>query len=154
MNQSIHQFTVKDIKGNNVSLEEYKGKVLLIVNTATKCGFTPQLGPMEELYAEFKEQGFEILAFPSNDFANQEPREGEEIAQFCMLNYNASYTIFDKIHVKGKSVAPLYKFLSTKKDNGKVGIKPMWNFHKYLIDKNGKVSTVLFPRLPIQTQKR
>ena len=145
MEQSIHQFKVKDIDNKEVSLEEYKGKVLLVVNTASKCGFTPQLDDMDELYKEFRDQGLEILAFPSNDFAGQEPLEGEEIKQFCMTRYNAEYPIFEKVHVKGKEVHPLYQFLSDKKQNGKVGAKPRWNFHKYLIDKNGKVVNFFFP---------
>lgn len=139
MNQSIHQFTVKNIKGEDVSLEKYKGKALLIVNTASRCGFTPQLNGMKELYEEFKGQDFEILAFPSNDFAGQEPLDGEDLAQFCMVKYEAEYPIFDKVQVKGKGAAPLFKFLSDKKKNGKINSVPKWNFHKYLVDKDGKV---------------
>lgn len=138
-NNSIHQFTVKDASGKEVSLSDYKGKALLIVNTASKCGFTPQLDDMEKLYEEFKEEGFEVLAFPSNDFAGQEPLEGEAIQQFCVTKYNAQYPIFEKTVVKGKDASPLYKFLADKKLNGKVSSKPKWNFHKYLIDKEGKV---------------
>lgn len=136
---SVHQFTVKDASGKEVSLADYKGKALLIVNTASQCGFTPQLDDMEKLYEEFKEDGFEVLAFPSNDFAGQEPLDGEAIQQFCMTKYNAQYPIFDKMVVKGKDASPLYKFLSDKKLNGKVSSKPKWNFHKYLVDKEGKV---------------
>ena len=138
-NNSIHQFTVKDASGKEVSLADYKGKALLIVNTASQCGFTPQLDDMEKLYEEFKEDGFEVLAFPSNDFAGQEPLDGEAIQQFCMTKYNAQYPIFDKMVVKGKDASPLYKFLSDKKLNGKVSSKPKWNFHKYLVDKEGRV---------------
>ncbi len=137
--KSIHQFSVTNIDGKLVNLEQYKGKVLLIVNTASQCGFTPQLKAMTELYEEFKSEDFEILAFPSNDFANQEPLEGKDIAQFCMLKYEAEYPIFEKIHVKGKDANPLFQFLSSKKKNGNVNSKPKWNFHKYLVDKNGKV---------------
>lgn len=139
MGQSIYQFTVKDIEGNDVALEKYKGKVLLIVNTASKCGFTPQLNGMKELYNEFKDQGLEILAFPSNDFAGQEPLDGEDLAQFCMVKYEAEYPIFDKVNVKGDNACELYQFLSDKKKNGKINSKPKWNFHKYLVDKEGKV---------------
>jgi glutathione peroxidase len=139
MEQTIHQFTVKNIEGNDVSLEQYKGKVLLIVNTASKCGFTPQLNGMKELYEEFKGEDFEILAFPSNDFAGQEPLDGKELAQFCMIKYEAEYPIFDKVHVKGKNASELYQFLADKKKNGKVNSIPKWNFHKYIIDKEGKV---------------
>ncbi len=136
---SIHQFKVKDALGKEVSLADYKGKALLIVNTASQCGFTPQLDDMEKLYEEFKEEGFEVLAFPSNDFAGQEPLDGEAIQQFCMTKYNAQYPIFEKTVVTGKDASPLFKFLSDKKLNGKVSSKPKWNFHKYLVDKDGKV---------------
>ncbi len=139
MSNSIHQFQVEDTTGAIVDLKKYAGKVLLVVNTASKCGFTPQLKDMEQLYAEYKDQGLEVLAFPSNDFAGQEPLEGEAIAQFCMTKYEASYPIFNKIKVKGKEVHPLYDFLSDKSKNGKVSSKPKWNFHKYLVDKEGKV---------------
>ena len=139
MKDTIHQFTVKNIEGEDVSLSDYKGKVMLIVNTASKCGFTPQLDAMEKLYEEYKDEGFEILAFPSNDFAGQEPLEGEEIKQFCVTQYNANYPIFEKVHVKGKDVHPLFDFLSDKSKNGKVNSTPKWNFHKYLVDRDGKV---------------
>lgn len=139
MSQSIHQFTVKDTKGNDVPLSQYKDKVVLIVNTASKCGFTPQLEAMTKLYNEYKDQGFELLAFPSNDFGGQEPLEGEALEQFCVLKYEADYPIFDKVHVKGSKATELYKFLSSKKLNGKVSSTPKWNFHKYLIDRDGKV---------------
>jgi len=139
MEKSIFQFKVNDIRGNEVSLDKFKGKVLLIVNTASKCGFTPQLDGMDKLYEEFKEEGFEILAFPSNDFAGQEPLDGKELEQFCVIKYNAKYPIFEKTHVKGKSASPLFQFLSSKKLNGKVSSAPKWNFHKYLVDKEGRV---------------
>lgn len=138
-NPSVHQFTVNDIHGQPVSLEKYSGKVLLVVNTASKCGFTPQLEDMAELYKEFREDGLEILAFPSNDFAGQEPLDGEAIEQFCVLNYDAEYPIFDKVHVKGEEADDLFRFLSSKKENGRISSAPKWNFHKYLIDKNGQV---------------
>lgn len=137
--KSIHQFKAKDIDGNEVSLEKYKGKVLLIVNTASKCGFTPQLDAMEELYKEYKDEDFEILAFPSNDFGGQEPLEGEALKQFCMIDYKAEYPIFDKVHVKGKGAHPLFEFLSDKSQNGAVNSIPKWNFHKYIVDKTGQV---------------
>ena len=137
--QSIHQFSVKNIEGEEVKLASYEGKVLLIVNTASKCGFTPQLETMEKLYSEFHEEGFEILAFPSNDFAGQEPLDGKAIQEFCVLNYKANYPIFEKLSVKGKNAAELFKFLSSKKLNGRLNSVPKWNFHKYLIDKEGRV---------------
>lgn len=138
-NPSIHQFTVNDVHGKPIPLSKYKGKVLLVINTASKCGFTPQLEEMTKLYSEFREDGLEILAFPSNDFAGQEPLEGTDIEQFCVLNYDAEYPIFEKVHVKGSKTSDLYRFLSSKKENGRVSSVPKWNFHKYLIDKNGQV---------------
>jgi glutathione peroxidase len=136
---TVHDFQVKDLEGHEVPLSNYKGKVLLIVNTASKCGFTPQLEDMEAVYKEFKGQGLEVLAFPSNDFNDQEPLEGAAIRQFCVTKYEAEYPIFDKIHVKGENADPLYKFLSDKTQNGVFSSVPKWNFHKYLVDKNGKV---------------
>lgn len=142
--QSIHQFKVRNIDGEEVNLADYEGKVLMVVNTASKCGFTPQLDDMEDIYREFREEGFEILAFPSNDFAGQEPLEGKEIQQFCQLKYEASYPIFDKVHVKGGEAHPVYHFLSSRSENGKLSSTPRWNFHKYLIDKEGKVRTFFY----------
>jgi len=139
MSESIHQFKVKNLSGDEVSLEDYKGKVLLIVNTASECGFTPQFKNLENIYRKYKDRGLEILGFPSNDFLGQEPLEGEEIQNFCEKNYGVSFPIFDKVHVKGSKASPLYKFLSDKKQNGKVSSTPKWNFHKYLVDKEGKV---------------
>lgn len=139
MSKSIHQFKVEDTTGKIVDLSDYKGKVLLIVNTASKCGFTPQLDGMETLYADYKDKGVEVLAFPSNDFAGQEPLEGEAIQQFCVLEYNASYPIFNKVHVKGKDAHELFKFLSDKSKNGNVNSIPKWNFHKYLVNQEGEV---------------
>ena len=139
MDQSVHQFTVRNIDGEEVSLKDYEGKVVMIVNTASKCGFTPQLKDMEELYAEFRKDQFEILAFPSNDFAGQEPLEGEAIKQFCQINYNAEYPIFDKVHVKGSQAHELFKFLGSKRENGTANASPKWNFYKYLIGPDGKL---------------
>jgi glutathione peroxidase len=137
--KSIHQFTVKDLSGEEVSLEKYKGKVLLVVNTASACGFTPQLKEMEALYQEYKDQGVEVLAFPSNDFGKQEPLEGAAIQEFCELRFKTSFPIFEKSHVKGAQQSELYQFLSSKKENGAVNSTPKWNFHKYLIDQQGRV---------------
>ena len=135
---SVHQFKVKDGKGNEVDMADYKGKVLLIVNTATGCGFSGQLESMEKLYEDFKPKGLEVLAFPSNDF-DQEAKDGENLHQFCEVRYGAKYKIFDKVHVKGSNAIDLFKFLSDKKQNGKVGVSPKWNFQKYLVDKDGQV---------------
>lgn len=139
ISKTIHQFEVKNIRGEKVNLSEYKDKVLLIVNTASKCGFTPQLKTLEELYQTYKDQGFEILAFPSNNFGQQEPLEGAAIEEFCSLEFRTTFPIFDKVDVKGKNASELYQFLSDKKKNGAVNSTPKWNFHKYLVDKEGKV---------------
>ena len=139
MSKSIHQFTVNDLDGKPVSLAKFKGKVLLIVNTASKCGFTPQLEGMTKIYKEYKEEGFEVLAFPSNNFAGQEPLDGSAIQQFCSLNYQAEYPIFEKSNVKGDDTNPLFQFLADKSKNGKTSSVPKWNFHKYLINQEGEV---------------
>ncbi|NNE29858.1 MAG: glutathione peroxidase [Saprospiraceae bacterium] len=139
MGKSIYQFEVQDVQGNTVSLEDYSGKVLLIINTASRCGFTPQLKGMEEIHEKYKDQGFSILAFPSNDFGSQEPLEGAAIQEFCQLNYASTYPIFKKIKVTGENADPLYQFLQSKDQNGKVNSKAKWNFHKYLINKQGEV---------------
>lgn len=136
---SVYQFTVNTLEGKSVELSQYEGKVLLIVNTASQCVLTPQLSKLEKLYQQFRDQGFEILAFPSDDFLNQEPLEGEEIKYFCVNNFEVSFPIFDKIHVKGDKASHLYKFLSNRQLNGRVNTAPVWNFHKYLIDREGKV---------------
>lgn len=137
--RSIHQFTVKDLSGNDVLLESYKGKALLIVNTASKCGYTPQLAQLERLHEKYKDKGFSVLAFPSNDFGGQEPLKGEAIREFCKENYGVTFPVFEKVHVKGSKATPLFQFLSDKKLNGAVSSTPRWNFHKYLIDKEGRV---------------
>lgn len=138
--ETVYQFTVKDLYGNDVSLESFKGKVLLIVNTASECGLTPQLKGLESLYETYKDRGLVVLGFPSNDFGGQEPLQGEAIEQFCTKNYGVTFPIFDKVKVKGKEACPLYQFLADRDRNGKVSASPMWNFHKYLIDREGHVA--------------
>ncbi len=139
MQNTIYQFEVEDVNGKTVSMDQFKGKVMLVINTASKCGFTPQLAGMAEVHEKYKDQGFSVVAFPSNDFGGQEPLEGVELEQFCQTKYEAEYPIFNKIHVKGNEVAPIFKFLSNKSENGKVNSSPKWNFHKYLIDREGRV---------------
>ena len=129
---TIYQFTVNDLSGNAVPLENFKGKVLLIVNTASACGFTPQLKDLEELYQEYQEKGLEILAFPSNDFGGQEPLDGAAIQEFCDLRFKTTFPIFAKSHVKGSDQSDLFRFLSNKSENGQVNVAPKWNFQKYL----------------------
>ena len=143
--KSIYQFTVKRLDGKDVSLVDYKNKVLLIVNTASGCGFTPQLKDLEILFEEFSRDDFAILAFPSNDFGTQEPLEGKQIEDFCTVNYGVTFDLFEKIRVRGEFADPLYKFLSNKKSNGRVNASPRWNFHKYLINHEGKVMDFFYP---------
>lgn len=131
---SVYEFTVKDNKGNNVSLSEFKGKVLLVVNTATRCGLTPQYEGLESLYEKYKDQGFEILDFPCNQFAFQAPGDAQAIDSFCTLKYNTKFRRFEKIKVNGKDAAPLYQYLKQQKP-GRIE----WNFAKFLIDRNGEV---------------
>lgn len=136
---SVHDIAVKEISGKDKSLSDYKGKVLLIVNTASKCGFTPQFKDLEALYQDYKDKDFEILGFPSNQFQNQEPLEGEDLSEFCEINYGVTFKIFDKVDVKGEHAAPLFQYLSNKDLNGEVNSTPKWNFHKYLVNKECKV---------------
>ena len=135
---SIYGFKVMSNKGEEISLEQYKGKVLLIVNTATGCGFTPQYKGLEELYLKHHEEGFEILDFPCNQFAHQAPGSDAEIQQFCTLRYNTTFPRFKKIEVNGDKEEPLYTFLKTQQ-KGKMGDNIKWNFTKFLVDKEGNV---------------
>ena len=134
----IYDFTVKGRAGEDVSLADYKGKVLLVVNTATGCGFTPQYEGLQKLYDTHKDKGFEVLDFPCNQFANQAPGTNEEIQSFCTLNYGTTFPRFAKIDVNGKNASDLFKFL--KKEKGSVlGSSIKWNFTKFLIDREGNV---------------
>jgi glutathione peroxidase len=144
IDKSIYRFNVKKLNGEEVSLADYKDKVLLIVNTASQCGFTPQLKELAELKDAFEGQDFQILAFPSNDFGGQEPLEGEELAQFCEVQ-RVNYPVFEKIRVRGPYADPLYKFFADKKENGKLNSVPRWNFHKFLINKSGQVTDFFYP---------
>jgi glutathione peroxidase len=134
----IYDFIVKNNMDKEVSLNEYKGKVLLIVNTASKCGFTPQFAGLQKLYEKYGNEKFEILAFPCNQFANQEPKTDEEIKTFCALNYGTTFPIFKKIEVNGKNAEPLFKYLR-EKTPGLLGDALKWNFTKFLIDSKGNV---------------
>jgi glutathione peroxidase len=135
----IHEFTVDDLRGRPVPLEQFKGKVLLVVNTASKCGFTPQYAGLEELHKKLHEKGLEVLGFPCNQFGQQEPGAADEIATFCERNYGVSFTMFSKIDVNGANTAPLYAYLKDEAPGllGTTAIK--WNFTKFLIDRTGKV---------------
>jgi glutathione peroxidase len=133
---NVHDFKVKANDGTEVSLSRYKGKALLIVNTASECGYTPQYKGLEELYQAYKGRGLEVLAFPSNDFGGQEPGTNAEIKKFCELRYKTTFPLFAKIPVKGPKADPLYRYLTTLPANGG-GVT--WNFNKFLVDPAGKV---------------
>ena len=138
-NGNIFDFVVKDIEGTEVSLSRFKGKALLLVNVASKCGFTPQYAGLQTLYERYRDKGFEILGFPANDFLWQEPDSDSEIRQFCSTKYNVSFPLFSKISVKGKNIHPLYKLLTEKETNPRFSGKITWNFNKFLVDRNGEV---------------
>ncbi len=161
---NLYDLNVKDIKKNDVSLKDYEGKVLLIVNTATGCGFTPQYEGLEKLYKQYKDQGFEILDFPCNQFLNQAPGSDAELAEFCQLKFGTSFKTFAKINVNGDDADPLYTYLKTEapqefEDKEANAFKKVlndlkqtftgdsikWNFTKFLVDRNGKVITRFSP---------
>ena len=170
--KTVYDFTVKDRQGKEVNLSEYQGKVLLIVNTATGCGFTPHYEPLEAMYRDLKDQGFEILDFPSNQFANQAPGSDDEIHEFCTLKFGTEFPQFKKIDVNGEDADPLFAFLATEKpfegfgkglklaalakfadmNNKKFGDKAYikWNFTKFLIDREGKVLARFEPTVDMQ----
>ena len=136
--KNLYDFTVKNKKGESVSLAEYKGKVVLIVNIATKCGFTPQLTGLEELWNTYQDKGLVILGFPCNQFANQNPGSDDQTQEFCSLNYGVTFPVMKKINVNGNDADPLYKWLKSKK-GGILWSAIKWNFTKFLINKNGEV---------------
>jgi len=138
--KTVHDFTVTDINGESFDMAQLAGKKILIVNTASKCGFTPQYEGLEKLYQTYKDDNFVVVAFPSNDFKNQEPGSNEEIKQFCKRNYGVSFPLMSKISVKkGEDQHPLYQWLTHKSKNGVMDSKVNWNFQKYMIDEQGKL---------------
>lgn len=141
---SVHDYEVETIDGQKVKLSDYRGKVLLIVNVASKCGYTPQYADLQALYEKRKSDGLEILAFPANNFMNQEPGSNAEIKNFCSTNYGVTFPVFSKISVKGDDVHPLYKLL-TESTNEKV----KWNFQKYLVGRDGKPVAVFTPAFKV-----
>ena len=169
---TIYDFTVKDRQGNDVSLSEYNGKVLLIVNTATGCGFTPHYDPLERMYKEMREKGFEILDFPCNQFADQAPGDDEAIHSFCTMKFGTEFPRFQKIDVNGENASPLFAYLATEKpcvgfgkgiknfflkkfadmNNKKYGDKAYikWNFTKFLVDREGNVVARFEPTVDMQ----
>jgi glutathione peroxidase len=137
--KSVLDFTLKNIDGKETRLSEYRGKVLLMVNVASKCGYTPQYEGLQAIYAKFRDQGLVVMGFPANNFLGQEPGTDEEIKQFCTLKYNVSFPMFAKISVKGADIHPLYQFLTSKETNPEFGGDITWNFNKFLVDRNGKI---------------
>jgi glutathione peroxidase len=137
--KSVYDFTVKDIDGKSVKLDRYKGKTLLIVNTASRCGNTPQYASLEKLYQKYKGRGLRILAFPSNDFGQQEPGSDGQIKEFCTAQYKTTFDLFSKVEVKGANQTPLYKYLTSKETDPNFGGDVEWNFAKFLIGRDGKV---------------
>lgn len=137
--RSIYEFTMKDIDGREVKLETYKGKVAMIVNVASKCGYTPQYEGLEAIQDKYGARGFTVLGFPANNFLGQEPGTEAEIKEFCSTNFGVSFPLFAKISVTGKDQHPFYTYLTSKESNPEFGGDITWNFNKFLVDKNGKV---------------
>lgn len=146
METTIYQFKVKDIKGNDFDLASLKGKKVMIVNTASECGLTPQYKQLEELYETFKNKNFVIIGFPANNFGAQEPGSNEKIESFCSLNYGVTFPMMSKISVKGDDTHPLYQFLTQKKLNQIIDSEVQWNFQKYLINPDGTLYKVIAPQ--------
>ena len=145
--KSIHNFNVQDIYGNKFDFKTLKGKKVMVVNTASKCGLTYQYENLENLYSQYKNNNFVIIGFPANNFLWQEPGSDEKIASFCKENYGVSFPMMSKISVKGSSMHPIYKFLTNKSENGVLDSSVSWNFQKYLIDENGFIVRVISPRM-------
>lgn len=145
MSNTIYQFKVEDLYGDTFDFSTLKGKKIMIVNTASKCGLTPQYEDLEKLYNQYKDQNFIIIGFPANNFMSQEPGSNEEIAEFCTKNYGVSFPMMSKISVKGKDTHPIYEFLTTKSKNGVEDSKVKWNFQKYLIGEEGILEKVIDP---------
>ena len=137
--RSVHDFTATDIDGQKASLSKFKGKVMLIVNTASECGFTSQYEGLQKIYEKYRDKGLVVLAFPANDFMNQEPLENKDIKEFCQVNYGVTFPVFSKIHVKGPAIHPLYRYLTSESANHKHGGDIGWNFVKFLVGRNGDV---------------
>ena len=136
--QSIHSFTVKSIDGKDIKMSSFKGKKILIVNTASKCGYTPQYESLEKVYEQYKDK-LVIIGFPCNQFGGQEPGSNEEIVEFCKKNYGVTFPLADKVDVKGTNTAAIYQWLTQKSKNGVLDASISWNFNKFLLDENGKM---------------
>lgn len=151
--KSFYDFTVKDISGQDFPLEKLKGKKVLVVNTASECGLTPQYEELQQLYKKYGGEKFTIIGFPSNDFGKQEPGSNEEIASFCKVNYGVTFPMMSKISVKGEDQHPLYTWLTTESENGVEDSKVMWNFQKYMINEEGKLEGHFNPQVKPMNKK-
>jgi len=143
---SIYQFKVEDLSGNTFDFSTLKGKKIMIVNTASKCGLTPQYKELEALYEEYKDKGFVIIGFPANNFGAQEPGTNKEIETFCQLNYGVTFPMMSKVSVKGDDMSEVYQFLTQKSKNGLQDSEVEWNFQKYLLNENGELEKVISPK--------
>jgi glutathione peroxidase len=143
---SIHQFTVKDIAGNDFKLGDLKGKKVMIVNTASECGLTPQYEQLQDVYETFKDKNFTIIGFPANNFGAQEPGTNQQIATFCKANFGVTFPMMSKISVKGSDMHEVYQFLTQKSQNGLQDSNVAWNFQKYLVNANGELEKVIAPQ--------
>jgi glutathione peroxidase len=150
---SVHDFTMTDIDDQPVELSKYKGKVLLIVNTASKCGLTPQYEGLQATYEKYQDQDLVILGFPANNFMRQEPGKNSQIKEFCTSNFKVTFPMFSKISVKGKDIHPLYQYLTSKEKNGKLNAPVAWNFQKFLVDREGNVLTSFAPGEKVTDEK-
>ena len=144
--QSIHQFVVKDIEGNDFNFNQLSGKKIMVVNTASKCGLTPQYKQLEEVYKQYKNDNFIIVGFPANNFMSQEPGTNDEIATFCERNYGVTFPMMSKISVKGDDMHEVYQFLTQKSKNGMADSEVEWNFQKYLLNEKGELEMIISPR--------
>ena len=151
---NFYDFTQRDIEGKEVSLQKYKGKVCLVVNVASLCGYTPQYAGLQKLYEDYSPRGLDVLAFPSNEFANEEPGSENEIRAFCSTNYGINFDLFSKIHVKGPKQSELYRFLTSKENNPTGHGEVTWNFQKYLIDRTGRVQETYPPKVEPETLRK
>jgi len=147
--KSVYDFKMQSIDGKEVALETYKGKVLLFVNVASKCGLTPQYKDIQALYEKYKGKGLVVLGFPANNFMGQEPGSDKDIKEFCSSKYDVTFPMFSKISVKGSDQHPLYKYLTSKDENGAIDAKVSWNFQKFLVSKSGKVITSFGPQTSV-----
>jgi len=151
--KSFYDFKVKTIDGTDFSLSQLKGKKVLVVNTASKCGYTSQYETLEQVYEKYKNQNFVIIGFPANNFGAQEPGTNKEIREFCTSKFSVTFPMMEKISVKGSDIDPLYKWLTSKAENGKMDSEVKWNFQKYLIDESGNLVDVLYSKEKPDSEK-